>query len=478
MQAIQAQPTAARAATRSSQDETVHAIPELVASARRAFATGKTRGYEWRIAQLEAIGRFVSDCEAEISDALAKDVGKPQLEGYMTEIAYTLGDVDLARKSLKKWMRPERVSTPIFVQPGKSRIHKEPYGVVLVIAPWNYPFGLVMSPLIGAIAAGNCVVVKPSEVAPHTSALLARKLPHYVDRDCIRVVEGAVPETTALLAEKWDYIFYTGNGAVGRVVMQAAAKHLTPVTLELGGKSPCIVDEHVNLDTTVKRILWGKFSNAGQTCVAPDYILAHERIHDALLDKLKATIQAFYGDDPQKSPDYGRVVNARHHARLMKLMQSGEVAVGGQADAADRYIAPTVLKNVAPDSPVMGEEIFGPLLPVLKVKSIDDAIAFVNGRDKPLALYVFTTDAAVQEQVLAATSSGGATVNHCWVHLAVPDLPFGGVGESGMGAYHGKGTFETFSHKKSVLKKPFLMDPPVMYPPYTEQKRKLIKKFL
>jgi aldehyde dehydrogenase (NAD+) len=321
-------------------------------------------------------------------------------------------------------------------------------------------------------------VVKPSEVAAHTSALLARRLPEYLDGDCVRVVEGAVPETTALLGEKWDYIFYTGNGAVGRVVMQAAAKHLTPVTLELGGKSPCIVDEHVDLDTAVKRILWGKFSNAGQTCVAPDYVLAHERIHDALLDKLATTIRAFWGDDPQKSPDYGRVVNARHHARLMRLMQSGDVVAGGRADAADRYIAPTVLKNVAPDSPVMGEEIFGPILPVLKVRDVDEAIRFVNERDKPLALYVFSTDSEVQEKVIASTSSGGATVNHCWVHLAVPDLPFGGVGESGMGAYHGKGTFETFSHKKSVLKKPFALDPPVMYPPYTEQKRKLIKKFL
>lgn len=479
MQAVVLQtPPTARSSERTDTDAIVRAVPALVADLRRAFESGRTRSYEWRVAQLDGLARMIREQEEEISDALAADLGKPRLEGYMTEIAYTLGEIELTRKRLRKWMKPERVGTPIFVQPGSSRIHSEPYGVVLIIAPWNYPFGLVMTPLVGAIAAGNCAVVKPSEVSSQTSALLARRLPEYVDTSCVRVVEGAVPETSALLAEKWDYIFYTGNGAVGRVVMQAAAKNLTPVTLELGGKSPCIVDEHVDLTTTVKRILWGKYSNAGQTCVAPDYVLAHEGIHDRLLEELGKTIRAFWGDDPQKSSDYGRVVNARHHARLCKLLPSGEVVVGGQTDVADRYIAPTVLKNVAPDSPVMSEEIFGPILPVLKVKSIDEAIRFVNERDKPLALYVFSSSADVQERVIQNTSSGGATVNHCWMHLAVPGLPFGGVGESGLGAYHGKSTFDVFSHKKSVLKKPFALDAPVTYPPYTEQKRKLIKRFL
>ena len=280
------------------------------------------------------------------------------------------------------------------------------------------------------------------------------------------------------MAERFDAIFYTGNGTVGRIVMQAAAKHLTPVTLELGGKSPCIVDANVDLDTAVKRILWGKFANAGQTCIAPDYILAHESIHDALLDKLAATLREFYGDDPSQSPDMCRVINVRHHKRLMALMGSGEVVIGGQADEADRYIAPTVLKNVAPDSPIMGDEIFGPILPVLKVGSIGQAIDFVNERDKPLALYVFSNDSAVQDEVIARTSSGGVTVNHCVLQYVVPGLPFGGVGESGLGAYHGKGTFDAFTHRKALLKKPFAIDPPLVYPPYTDAKRRWLRRLM
>jgi aldehyde dehydrogenase (NAD+) len=452
--------------------------PALVASLRREFARERTRSYAWRVAQLDGIKRMLVERKDELLDALSKDLGKPSLEGFGTEIAYNLGCLAETKKHLKAWMKPEKVSTPIFCQPGKSYIHKDPLGVVLIISPWNYPFGLAIGPLMGAVAAGNCAVVKPSEVAPETSSFIARRLPQYVDADCIKVVEGGVPETTALLEQHWDHIFYTGNGAVGRIVMAAAAKHLTPVTLELGGKSPCYIDRSTDLDVTAKRVAWGKWSNAGQTCVAPDYVLAHRDVHDAFLDKIVATVREFYGDDPQRSRDYGRVVNQRHHARLMKLLDSGDVVCGGGADASDRYLAPTVLRDVPPDSPVMKEEIFGPILPVLCVDNHEAAIRFINERDKPLALYVFTSDAAVAEEFIERTSAGGMSVNHTWMHLGNHALPFGGVGESGMGAYHGKHSFDTFSHHKSVLKKPFALDAPVMYPPFTPTKEAILKRVL
>jgi acyl-CoA reductase-like NAD-dependent aldehyde dehydrogenase len=375
-------------------------------------------------------------------------------------------------------MKPRRVSAPVAVQPAKARIVPEPLGVVLIIAPWNYPFQLSIGPLIGAIAAGNCAILKPSEVASATSRVLAELVPKYLDRDCIAVVEGGVPETTALLAQELDHIFYTGNGAVGRIVMEAAAKHLTPVTLELGGKSPCIVDRDVDLTTAARRITWGKFFNAGQTCVAPDYLLVHESIKKPLLDKIASMIREFFGDDPQKSADFGRIINARHHKRLTALLDSGTAFVGAKTDADDRYIAPTVLTDVSPDSPAMADEIFGPILPVISVSSLDEAIEFVNERPKPLALYVFSNDRDRTRRVVERTSSGGACVNDVLTHLLPHELPFGGVGPSGMGAYHGKASFDTFTHMKSVLEKPFYMDPPLRYPPYTDGKIKWAKRLV
>jgi aldehyde dehydrogenase (NAD+) len=291
-------------------------------------------------------------------------------------------------------------------------------------------------------------------------------------------VQGGVPETTALLREKWDHIFYVGNGTVGRIVMAAAAKHLTPVTLELGGKSPCIVDESANLDISAKRIAYGKFVNAGQTCVAPDYVLVHENVHDALVNRISSAIREFYGNDPQKSPDFARIINERHHARLTRLLRDADVVTGGETDVSDRYIAPTVLRNVKEDDPVMREEIFGPILPVISVPTIDSAISFVSRRDKPLALYLFARNKEVHERVLAGTSAGGTTINHVFLHYGVPDLPFGGVGESGMGAYHGRRSFETFSHQRGVLKKWLLPDPPLTFPPYSARKLRWIKKLL
>lgn len=453
-------------------------IAPLVHELRRSFRAGRSRSFEWRQRQLDGLQRFIEERKDDLTAALVEDLGKPPLEAFGAELAFTLGEIEAARRKLRDWMKPEPVHTPLVTQPGSSWIQKEPLGVVLIIAPWNYPFQLAISPLLGAVAAGNCAIVKPSEVSAATSAAIARWLPQYVDPDCIRVVEGGVPETTALLAEKFDHIFYTGNGTVGRIVMTAAAKHLTPVTLELGGKSPCIVDRQVDLVTAAKRIVWGKFFNAGQTCVAPDYVLAHEQVHDALLGEMARVVRDFYGSDPKSSPDYARIINLRHLRRLAPFLQDGKNVTGGQVDEAQRYIAPTILRDVSPGSPVMADEIFGPILPVLKIRGIDEAVDFVNERPKPLALYIFSSNESTQQFVLERTSSGGATVNHVWLHLAVPDLPFGGVGESGMGAYHGRATFETFSHRKSVLSKSTAIDPPLLYPPYTDSKAKWIKRLL
>jgi aldehyde dehydrogenase (NAD+) len=450
----------------------------MVADLRRSFDSGRTRSLSWRVDQLRALKTMCIEREADILDALAADLGKPRLEAYSTELIYTVNSIDYTIKYLKQWMEPDKVATPLITQPGSSHIHKDPLGVVCIIAPWNYPFGLVTSPLIGSIAAGNTSIVKPSEVTPETSSVCARLIPEYLDSSCTKVLEGGIPETTALLTQKFDHILYTGNGTVGRIVMTAAAKNLTPVTLELGGKSPVIVDREANLEVAAKRIAWGKWSNSGQTCVAPDYVLAHRDVHDELIDILRRTVIEFYGDDPQRSKDYGRIVNTRHHKRLMALMDSGDTVIGGEGDEADRYIAPTILKNVSADSTAMQGEIFGPILPVLKVGDVEEAIRFINARPKPLALYIFSENKDVARRVIGSTSSGGASINHTWMHLAVPELPFGGVGESGMGAYHGKASFETFTHHKSVLNKPTMLDAPIMYPPFTGFKEALLKKLL
>jgi len=455
------------------------AIEAAVGAVRKTFETGRTRSYEWRAAQLDGLLKMLAAEEQAISEALSADVGKPTLEAWIAEISDCVNGTKYIKKNLRKWMKPERVSTALAAMPGKSRIIREPLGVVLVITPWNYPFSLAINPIAGALAAGNCVVVKPSEVAPATSVLLARLLPKYLDQEAVAVIEGGVPETTALLAQRFDHIFYTGNGTVGRIVMQAAAKHLTPVTLELGGKSPAIIDASVDLEVSARRVAWTKFYNCGQTCVAPDYLLVHSSVHDAFVAKLQTTLKDFFGDDPQQSKDYGRIVNTRHHRRLMSLLPgSGQVVVGGTADEGDRYLAPTILTEVTPDAPIMRDEIFGPILPVLKVESLDQAIAFINARPKPLALYLFSSSDASYEQVVSRTSSGGMVMNHAMIHLGVHSLPFGGVGESGMGAYHGKHSFDTFSHKKAVLKKGSMLDPTFAYPPYTESKEGWLRRLL
>ena len=451
---------------------------EKVLALRAHFESGVTKSYEWRAGQLKAMDRMLVENDAAIMQALKADLGKPNQEGVMAEWGLVRTELKHILKHLKKWMRPERVATPLAMQPGRSFIHPEPLGVALIISPWNYPFNLLVAPLIGALAAGNCVMLKPSEVAKHTSKLIADLVPKYFDTSAVMVMEGGIPETSALLEQAWDHIFYTGNGSVARIVMTAAAKHLTPTTLELGGKSPCIVDEDANLDDAAKRIAFGKFSNAGQTCVAPDYVLVHENVHDALLTRLATAVRELYGDDPKASPDYGRIINERHHARLVGLLDGASVAVGGEHDVSDRYIAPTILRDVKADDAVMQSEIFGPILPVISVPNIRSAISQVNDRDKPLALYIFSRKRRVQDEVIARTSAGGTTVNHVWLHLGVTDLPFGGVGPSGMGAYHGKASFDTFSHRRSVFRKPFGLELPIMYPPYTDLKTRLLKWFM
>lgn len=454
------------------------AIPALVKGLRQTFDSGRTRPRAWREAQLVRLDAMLAEKSDDFAAALEADLGKSSFESWMAELAFVRKEIAHTRKHLGRWMRPERVGTPLAYQPGKSMILREPLGVVLIIAPWNYPLQLALGPLVPALAAGNCAIVKPSEVAPRTSEAIAKWLPKYLEPDAVAVVQGAVPETTALLEERFDHIFYTGNGTVGRVVMTAAAKHLTPVTLELGGKSPAIVDASADLDVTARRIVWGKFFNAGQTCVAPDYVLVDRRVEERLLAALVKTLKEFFGDDPKKTRDYSRIVNVRHHRRLVNLIGDGQLVVGGEHDEAERYIAPTILKNVKPSAPIMADEIFGPILPVIAVGSTSEAIDFVNARAKPLALYVFAGDKAASDEVLGRTSSGGACVNDVVLHLAIPELPFGGVGESGMGAYHGKTGFETFSHRKAVLAKVAAMDLPLRYPPFDAKKQSWVRRLM
>jgi aldehyde dehydrogenase (NAD+) len=409
-------------------------------------------------------------------EALRADLGKPVTEAFVAEIGLPLSELRFTRRQLARWMKPERVRTSLVAFPGRSYVYREPLGVTLIIAAWNQPLQLIVLPLIGAIAAGNCTMLKPSEMAPNVSALVAKWLPKYLDRRAVQVMEGGVPETTELLCQRWDHIFFTGSGTVARIIMEAAAQHLIPVTLELGGKSPCIVDRSADLDTAARRIVYGKFFNAGQTRVAPDYVLVHDEAHDGLVNRMVSAIREFYGDDPKQSRDFARIVNERHHARLSRLLDNVDVVTGGATDASERYVAPTILRNVKEDDAVMREEIFGPILPVISVSGVESAVAFVNRHAKPLALYVFSRDKEVQDRVLSGTSAGGTTFNHVWLHAGVSRLPFGGVGESGMGAYHGRHSFETFSHRRSVLKRPTFWDPPILVPPYSERKLFWIKK--
>ncbi|MBJ7902447.1 aldehyde dehydrogenase family protein [Streptomyces sp. DSM 110735] len=428
---------------------------DTVARLRDTFRTGRTKSVEWRTGQLRRLRAMLTEHGDDLAAALHADLGKSATEAYRTEIDFTVREIDHTLEHLEEWLRPEPAPVPAYLGADATAwTQYDPLGVVLVIAPWNYPAQLLLAPMVGALASGNAVVAKPSELAPATSAALAELIPAYLDTDAVAVVEGGIPETTALLAERFDHIFYTGNGTVGRVVMRAAAEHLTPVTLELGGKSPAFVDRDTDLDVVADRLVRGKFLNAGQTCVAPDYVLTDPETAPALEAALVRAVEGVYGTDPAASPEYGRIVNERHFDRLSGLLDSGRVVVGGASDRKDKYIAPTVLADLAPEAPVMREEIFGPILPIVTVPDLDAAVDFINDRDKPLALYVFSDSATTRARIAAETSSGGLGHGLPLAHLTVSDLPFGGVGESGMGNYHGRYSLDTFSHRKAVLSKP------------------------
>jgi aldehyde dehydrogenase (NAD+) len=451
-------------------------IPELIQAQRKFFATGKTRDRDFRIQQLESLERAIVANQDKIVAAVQSDLGRAAFEAYF-EIA-TLSEIKLALKQLKKWMKPRRVTTSLDVFPASAWVQPEPLGVALIIGPWNYPFQLMMSPLVGAIAAGNCAILKPSEYAPEMSKLVTELVLSTFDSDYIAVVEGDAQTSQELLAQKFDHIFFTGGTEIGRIIMQAAAKHLTPVTLELGGKSPCFIDASVRLDYAAKRIAWGKFINAGQTCIAPDYILVDAAVKDEFIVQLRKAIGELYGENPAVSPDYARIVNQRQLDRLKGLLGSGTIVIGGQVNDADRYLAPTVLDHVGWNDRVMESEIFGPILPILTYDNLDDAIALVNERPKPLALYIFSKSDNFQTTIVNTISSGGVCINDTVLQVSVGNLPFGGVGDSGTGSYHGKASFDTFSHDRSFLKRSILFDLDWRYAPYTDDRLKFLKKIV
>ena len=455
--------------------QTLSPVENILEKQRQFFATGKTKEIAFRIEQLERLKQAILDRQQAICDAVNADLRRSEFEAYF-EIA-AVSEVKYALKRLKSWTKPKRVAMPLDQFPASAWIYPEPLGVVLIIGPWNYPFQLLINPLVGAIAAGNCAILKPSEIAENTSRLVADLVRDTFDPAFVAAIEGGVETSQQLLAQKFDRIFFTGGTKIGRIVMEAAAKNLTPVTLELGGKSPCIVDADVDLDLAAKRITWGKFINAGQTCIAPDYLLVDRTVKSELLAGIKKYIGEFYGDDPSQSPDLARLISQRHFDRVAEFVNDGKVVIGGETKPEERYIAPTVLDEITWDDPVMEDEIFGPILPVLDYTNLSEAIEQINQRPKPLALYIFSRDKQKQQQVLDRTSSGGVCVNDTVMQVGVPELPFGGVGDSGIGSYHGKSSFDTFSHYKSVLKRGLWLDLDWRYAPY-KGKLDLLKKFI
>jgi aldehyde dehydrogenase (NAD+) len=451
-------------------------ILELIGNHRAFFASGITRELSFRVEQLKALRKAIIDHETAIFEALKRDLNKPAFEAYGGDMAIVINEIDYTLKHLRSWAKPKKVKTPLVYFPSSSFTVPEPYGLALIVGPWNFPFQLLFGPLAGAMAAGNCVLLKPSAAAPRSARLIATIIRDRFDPAYISLVEGGAETGQLLLEEKFDYIFFTGGTATGRLVMQAAARHLTPVTLELGGKNPCIVDVDTHLDYTARRIVWGKFFNAGQSCVAVDHLIVDKRVKRQLLERIVQHIKEFYGDDPSLSPDFGRIVDNTHFVRLSRLLGHGTIIVGGQTDRSSCYIAPTVIDNISGREPIMEDEIFGPLLPVIEYDHLEEAIAMVNARPKPLALYFFSRDKEKQARILRETSSGGACINDTVIHETT-SLPFGGVGESGMGKYHGKAGFDTFSHERSVIKSGFLFDIKLRYPPYRDHLKWMKKIF-
>ncbi|XP_031728313.1 aldehyde dehydrogenase family 3 member A2a isoform X3 [Anarrhichthys ocellatus] len=452
----------------------------VVQRARKSFQTGKTKPLEYRIHQLKNLLRFISERRGEIADAVKRDLGKSARGTELFETLGLEGEINLSMEKLAEWAAPRPVEKSLLTISDEVYVQPEPLGVVLIIGAWNYPWAVTLQPLVGAIAAGNAAVVKPSELSEHSSLLLRALLPRYLDKDLYPVVTGGVSETQELLKQRFDHVFYTGSSTVGKLVMEAAARHLTPVTLELGGKSPCYIDKDCDIRIACRRITWGKFVNCGQTCIAPDFILCEPCIQGRVVDAIRQTLLEFYGADPKCSPDYCRIINQRHFIRVMGLMEGYTPVVGGQSDASQRYIAPTVLKDVPPHSRMMQEEIFGPLLPIVAVSDMDDAIRFINEREKPLALYIFCSDKKATKRMIEETSSGGVTVNDVMMHYTLSSLPFGGVGQSGMGHYHGKHTFDQLSHHRACLVRSLRMENVNLarYPPQDRRRARRVQMAL
>ena len=444
-------------------------LPQPIEQLRQVVSDGLTRPLTWRLRQLERLGEALACHQEAVLAALATDLGKPPVEAFY-ELVAVQQELKLCRSRLRRWMAPQRVGVPLTLQPGRAELIKEPLGCVLIIGPWNYPFHLCLQPVVSALAAGNTVVVKPSEHAPATAALIAELLAEAFPDGTVQVVQGDGAVAAALLEQRFDHIFFTGGERVGRLVMAAAAQHLTPVTLELGGKSPAVVLRDADLNVTARRLVWGKSLNAGQTCIAPDYLLVERPVLMPLLSLLRQRIDDCYGADPLHSPDLARIVNQAQYDRLSALLegarQQGQLLHGGQCDPATRRIAPTLIRVDSAADPLMQDELFGPLLPVLTVESLEEAITHINSRPKPLALYLFSHRHEHQQTLLQRTSSGGVCFNDVVMQAGVPELPFGGVGASGMGSYHGQAGFDTFSHHRSVLRRPFRLDAPLRYPPY------------
>ncbi len=441
-------------------------INKLLLNQKEFFNTGKTKDITFRIEQLTKLQELIEKNESIIMDALYKDLHKSQTESYTSEIAYVLKEIESIIKNLKKWNRKGKVRTSLINLPGKSYFQYEPYGIVLIIGPWNYPFGLIFSPLIGAISAGNCVVIKPSEISVNTSKLIFNLINDNFPNEYLSVVEGDSQVSQALINEKIDYLFFTGSSKIGKLIMKSASEHLIPITLELGGKNPCIVDCNIDIEVTARRIVWGKFFNAGQTCIAPDYLLVHKDIKDEFLEKIKGTLKEFFPEMHKDNKDYSHIVNQVHFDRLSALMDEGIIVAGGEKDSANLYISPTIISELYYNSKIMNEEVFGPILPVLVYDDLNDVIQNLRNQQKPLSLYFFSKDKKKQNQILDGTSSGSVCINGTIHTIMTNKLPFGGVGLSGIGKYHGRASFETFSHKKSVLQKSFKFDLKSMYPPY------------
>lgn len=452
-------------------------IADVVEKKRSFFLTGQTKNIKFRLEKLKKLKAAVTLHERAIIQTLKADLGRPEVEAFTSEIVLVNKEIEYAIKHLKTWSKPKNTKVPWQLLPASASIYPEPLGVILIIGAWNYPFQLNILPLIGAIAAGNCALIKPSEYAPHTSCLLGEIIGKIFNEDYISIIEGDVKISQQLLAQKFDHIFFTGSAPVGKIVMAAAAKNLTPITLELGGKSPCIVDIDADIQKTARRITWGKFSNAGQACIAPDYLLVHSDIKLQLLENIKKSIQEFYSANPASSPDYGRIINQKQFDRLVKLLSYGEIIIGGEINREQLYIAPTIIDGISWQDAPMLSEIFGPILPVLTYENITEAIAKINSQPKPLALYLFSQNKRLHKRILEEISCGGVCFNDTLLQYCVPTLPFGGVGNSGMGNYHGKAGFDTFSHYKSVLHKPFLLASKLLYPPYKD-KLDLLKKIL